>query len=381
MNRLTTVRIARQSDIVRLRQTGQTVARSLGLDTFSQTRVVTAWLELARNVLQHGGGGRMGLGLKLIGDRVALIGIATDQGPGIERVEDLLEGRRRASSKGGLGLGLRGVQRMSDAFDIATGPEGTRVEAAFLSHVAGAELIEAVRKATDALESLDDVDPAAALAQQNDELLRALAERDMLIQEIHHRTSNNLALVSSLVRLSRSGAKEEETKRTLKELEGRINAIVRVHAQLQHAEARGQLSLLPLLKEVVDQARRAFSAPDLTLSASVTGDETVIGSGAAVAIGLVVGELMTNALKHAFAGRTEGTITVNVDASNDEHLTLSVADDGNGLPEGKEKPERSTSLGWRMIRSMAEKYGGSIETQSHDGLRVTVQFDRDLLAR
>lgn len=380
MKRLTTVRIAREGDILRMRQTAQVIARAAEFDTFSQTRAVTAWTELARNLLQHGGGGKLTLGMDGLEGNIALVGIASDQGPGIEEVEDLLAGRRRAATKGGLGLGLRGVHKMADGFDIDTGPEGTRIEARFRSELPEAKLLDYVRKATDALGTLGETDPAAALAQQNDELMRALAERDMLIREIHHRTGNNLALVASLVRLSRAGAKEAETRQVLQELEGRISAIVRVHQQLQHADTGGLLSLQPLLREVVDQARRAFSAPDLKIHATVDGDDAVVGSGAAVAVGLIVGELMTNALKHAFADRDEGTMTVSVDASDETQLKLVVADDGVGLPPDKDRPERSSSLGWRMIRSMVEKYGGSITTTSDDGLAVTVLLDRDLLA-
>lgn len=380
MKRLTTVRIARDADMVRIRQVGQELTGAVGFDSFGQTRTATAWLELARNALQHGGGGRMVFGMKDIGGRVAVLAVASDQGPGIERVEDLLAGRRRASAHGGLGLGLTGVHRMADHFDIKTGPEGTVIEAGFLTDLPAEKLVEYLRKATDSLGVLDDLDPAAALAQQNDELLKALAERDLLIAEIHHRTRNNLALVASLVRLARASAGHDETKHVLRELEGRISAIVRVHQQLQHAETSGQLPLLPLLREVVDQARQAFSTAELRLSATVTGDELTVGSGAAVAVGLIVGELMTNAMKHAFTGRQEGKIVVSVDGSEEGYVALEVADDGNGLPSGLDRPERSTSLGWRMIRTMAEKYGGSVTTEGSSGLRVMIRFDADLLA-
>ncbi|TCD16139.1 sensor histidine kinase [Oricola cellulosilytica] len=379
MKRLASVRVTREQDIVRVRQIGQLVARTTGFSAFAETRVVTAWLELARNILQHGGGGRINFALDAHRRKIAAIGTAIDEGPGIERVDDLLQGRRRPADKGGLGLGLRGVHRMADRFDIRTGPEGTRVEAGFLSERPEGELLDTVKEAADAIEALDQIDPAAVLAQQNDDLMRALSERDLLIAEIHHRTRNNLALVSSLVRLSRSGAKQEETRAALKELEGRINAIIQVHQQLQHAETSGEMQLVPLLEEVVAQARRAFSAPNLLISTEVTGDQVTVGSGAAVALGLIVGELITNAMKHGFAGRSEGRITVSLDSSQDGYLTLVTADDGNGLPAGQDRPERSSSLGWRMIRTMADKYGGQITTDGTKGLRVTIRFDRDLL--
>lgn len=368
--RIATLRITDDKDIVRLRQVGQSVAKALGFETFAQTRIVTALMELARNTLQHGGGGQMILSLAGRNGLVTLMVQAVDQGPGIKDLKTLLHGEGAIASAGpGLGLGLRGVHRIADVFDAETGPAGTRIEVGFLTALAAAKLSEAARRVTDDVVSLERADPAAMLAQQNRELMQALAERDLMMAEIHHRTRNNLALVNGLIRLSRASAQSSETREALADLENRIHAIMKVHEQLQRRDAGDTLEVLPLLRDVSDHATAAFSMPGRTVRVSVDGDAAVLSSSAAIDVALVVGELITNALKHAFSGRESGRITIDVSA-RDTGLKLIVADDGHGLPDGMEKPERSASLGWRMIRSTTQKYGGTIDVRSESGLVV-----------
>lgn len=92
-------------------------------------------------------------------------------------------------------------------------------------------------------------------------------------------------------------------------------------------------------------------------------------------MGLVLGEPMTNALKHAFTGRDEGRIDIAVRREDDGgRIALTVRDDGPGLPPGVSRPSRADSLGWRMIESMAARYEGGVEVDGSDGLRVRVAF-------
>lgn len=368
--RIATLQVIEDKDIVRLRQVGQSITQALGFTTFAQTRIVTALLELARNTIQHGGGGRIIMALERKAGCVVFMVQAVDQGPGIADVDRMLQGEGAVATSGpGLGLGLRGVYRIADFFDIETGANGTTIDAGFSTALPGGELAEAARRVTDDVVSLERADPAAMLDQQNRELMQALAERDLMMAEIHHRTRNNLALVNGLIRLSRASAESSETRDALADLENRIHAIMKVHEQLQRRDAGDTLEVLPLLRDVSDHATAAFSMPGRTVRVTVGGDAAVLSSSAAIDVALVVGELITNALKHAFTGRESGRIDIDV-KMGERGLTLTVADDGHGLPDGMEKPERSSSLGWRMIRSTTQKYGGSIEVRSESGLVV-----------
>lgn len=375
---LITLRIEAETDLVRLRQVATALTDALDFGTFARTRVVTALIELARNALEYAGGGRVRLGLATEDEALALTAIISDQGPGIDALEEIIRGDEIRSS--GLGLGLRGVRRIADSFDIATGPEGTRVDVAFrIAAPPGARpKLEAVLSET--LDRLRQEDPAARMAEQNRELLAAVQERDLLMQEVHHRTGNNLALISSLIRMSASAARTDETREVLNDLGTRVQAVIQAHEQMQHAQSGDLIPALPFLRGIAGTAERAFNAERLKVAVRVTGDDFAVRGKTAVDLGLIVGELITNAFKHAFGGRETGRIEIEL-TQTEEGACLRVADDGHGLPQGAERPERAQSLGWRLIRSMARQYGGTIEVEGNGGLTVTIRFVDDQFRR
>lgn len=373
--RLVTLKLERHADIPRLRQVGLGVARELDLDAFAQTRIVTALLELGRNAIVHGGGGRMSLALAPAEDVVVLIATASDDGPGMPDPDAGSRGMA-GDKRAGLGLGLRGVERIADRFEIRSDASGTRVTAAFETpHPAGATT-ELAATLTDAIAELNPVDPAVALTHQNQELLRAIGERDLLLKEVHHRTRNNLSLISSLVRLSSRSAKGEEARELLTDLGVRIEAVLGVHEQLERNESSDRLQLQPFLEGITARIQSAFSTTKARVRIMVGGDDLYAEGRLGVDIGLIVGELVTNALKHAFVGREEGLIEIELHGDEDVgELELTVRDDGPGLPKGMSRPSRKSSLGWRVVETMAARYDGRIEVTNDGGLHVRVVLE------
>lgn len=379
--RLTKVGLRSDADVPHVRQVAKATAESLGFSEFQQTRILTAVIEVARNAIVHGGGGHAVVSL---GDRAgrAILDVAvSDQGSGMSAGQkaDVYADRVRPSERG-LGLGLRGARRMADDFQIDSGPHGTDVRLGFASPATASELRSLAIKIGERLASLKAVDPATTLAQQNHELLAAIAERDLLIQEVHHRTRNNIALIRSMVRLTEHAATHPETKVALAELSVRMQAVSSVHEQLERAETGQLVQILPFLESVANSTYDAFSAPERTIAIDVCGADLTISSSAAVDVGLIVAELITNALKHAFSNRTTGRLSVRAIEADREAGTfiLEVADDGPGLPAGQARPERSKSLGWRMIRAMAARHDGEVSTQNDNGLKVTITLRADI---
>lgn len=131
---LLNVRIAAEPDIARIRQVTSAIAEACELKSFAKTRIVTAVLEIARNALQHGNGGRAHFTIRSDRDLCWLVIQIVDQGEGLPEHADFVKGRRpyKAKSGGvrarGMGLGLTGVQRLTDRFDLDSSKEGTRAE-------------------------------------------------------------------------------------------------------------------------------------------------------------------------------------------------------------------------------------------------------------
>lgn len=373
---LITLRIEKDTDIARLRQAAAAVADVLGFGTFTRTRVVTALIELARNALEYAGHGRARLALKADGNRLALRAVVLDQGPGIAQLDEVLGGSDIATH--GLGLGLRGVRRIADSFDVQSSAEGTKVDVSFRSDLPAAGFSEAAGRVTEALSGMEGADPSALLAEQNRELLEAIEARDLLMQEIHHRTGNNLTLISALIRMSGSSTQSPEAKQLLSELDTRVRAVIKAHELMQHSNSGDMVPLLPFLRDIARNAESAFNGAGLSVGVEVGGDELCVSGKTAVDLGLVVGELVTNAYKHAFTGRSQGKIQIELKCG-DENSCLTIADDGKGLSDGAERPERSNSLGWRLIRTIAQQYGGAIETNGENGLSVSICFSERLV--
>jgi len=132
-----------------------------------------------------------------------------------------------------------------------------------------------------------------------------------------------------------------------------------------------------MLETVAKHAQDAFSNDQFNIAISVFGDTVSVSGSAAIDLGLIVNELITNAYKHAFEGRDAGRIDVSFERESDDDgkasWVLVVRDDGVGLAKDI-KPERSDSLGWRMIRAMSARLSGTLETGSDDGFYTRIAF-------
>jgi two-component sensor histidine kinase len=290
---------------------------------------------------------------------------------------DIAHGRRAApvrSQGSGLGLGLRGIARLADRFSIDTDHSGSTISAGFLieNDAPVAKLAEDI---TDALAKLADADRASVLAEQNKDLLRALSERDLMLKEIHHRTQNNLTLINSLVRLRENAAKQDNVKAALRDVSARIQSIAEVHNQLQRADGLDSLELRPFVHLIVDQMATALSGGK-PVRCHVTGANPSVSANQAVDLSLLVGELVTNSLKHAFGAQPDPEIVIEIGTVGDE-LQMIVRDNGCGLPDGASEASMSSSLGWQVIRSIPPKYDGTIDIVNRGGLRVTVRCQLD----
>jgi two-component sensor histidine kinase len=335
---------------------------------------VTTALELARNAVEHGGGGRLAVELADGPDDRRLLIRATDQGPGIpDRVVKAARSGVIATSArpSGGGHGLRGVVRLSDGVSIETDQGGACVTAAFIIDDARPtpDLIQAVG---DAMLAADRSDRAAALSEQNKELLEALEERDLMLREFHHRTQNNLALITSMVRLRANASPSDDVRAALGDIASRIAAIRDVYARLQSSEELDRLHVNPLIREAMEKTAEAVSA-GRKVAVEVRGPDLHLEASQAIDVALLVNELLTNACKHAFADQDDPRLTVSI-SDGEGYFTLTVRDNGCGLEDGAQEPQRSDALGWQVVRSVASKFDGRVSVHNDGGLAVTVHL-------
>ncbi|HEV7436316.1 MAG TPA: histidine kinase dimerization/phosphoacceptor domain -containing protein [Pseudorhizobium sp.] len=199
--------------------------------------------------------------------------------------------------------------------------------------------------------------------EKADQEIRLGKERaEVLLAEVNHRVANSLALVAALIRLQVSNSKSEDVKEALTETQARITAIAGMHRSLytsddvRHVEMDKYLGTL--VKEVQNSVNMEQQGPSIQLKA----DPLSLSSDRAVSVGMIVTELLTNAIKYAYPEGGEGDVRVAFTAQSPEQALLVVEDDGIGWREG-DTPQ-GTGLGSRIVKSMAATLGSTVEYKS-----------------
>jgi two-component sensor histidine kinase len=204
---------------------------------------------------------------------------------------------------------------------------------------------------------------------------RAHAERERervetLLQDTNHRIGNSLATVSSLLGLQMTRSKSPEVKTALEAAQSRVHAIASSHRRLRLGADLETANAAEFLEAVIADLQSTHSGAD-KIDFKVQCDPVVIKARDATTVGIIIGELVTNALKHAFPENGAGTIWVKF-AMVDGTIALTVEDDGRGLPEGDEPGDGG--LGSMIIRQLAQQFGGQpvYAARTGGGTSVTV---------
>jgi two-component sensor histidine kinase len=205
---------------------------------------------------------------------------------------------------------------------------------------------------------------------------RKLAEqhRDRLFQELNHRVKNNLAVVSSILELQArqsGGPAQEELSKAV----DRIRAIADLHDALQSDGRDGDIELAPYV-ETLGRRLAGSLFVEGGGSLEVTCAPIRLPTDAAVNLGLILNELVTNSAKHAVAGR--GSVAVRIDVqADDQEVRVLVADDGPGFPAGE--PPMAHRLGWRLVQSLARAMGAAVRVLPAPGAQVELRLPRESL--
>ncbi len=205
---------------------------------------------------------------------------------------------------------------------------------------------------------------------------RELADRDLFLEEFDHRVKNNFAIVAALLDLQRRRTRNTETEAALGEALARVESIARAHRHLYRgggSAAPGEVDMATYLQELSTAlAESLFLRGAITLDCR--SEHGALPRDRAVSIGLIVNELVTNAAKHAFAGRETGRIEVRFESTG-PGWRLIVADDGIGMPES-DAPRRDGGLGQRLIDAFVRQARGRLATESGvAGTVVTVALE------
>lgn len=199
---------------------------------------------------------------------------------------------------------------------------------------------------------------------------KAVALQEMLTREISHRVKNSLAMVAGLLNMQRRAATDPALQQALEEACTRVTTIARLHDRLWRADEVQSINLAEFMGELSDQIRTSI-IPGQTLTCEFA--PVMLATDQAVPLALLVNELVTNAFKYAYPGG-EGDVRLTIKVGEPGHLTLTVSDSGQGLPEGI-GTTNGTSLGMKLIASLSHQMGGTPEWQNaNPGTRFVLDF-------
>jgi PAS domain S-box-containing protein len=199
-----------------------------------------------------------------------------------------------------------------------------------------------------------------------------LRERDALLQEIHHRVKNNLQVISSLINMQVRALTDNSTRAALQQCRSRVETMAQIHEMLYQAK---DYSSVPFARYARELANRVLSASGLSpdeVAVLFDMQDIALPVDQAIPCGLILNELISNALKHAFPTGA-GAIRVELRQLAGGRVLLGVSDDGVGLPANFD-PARSASLGMHLVVALAEQLGGRLEIESPPGAAFRINF-------
>lgn len=217
------------------------------------------------------------------------------------------------------------------------------------------------------LMAVTDVTEARAQARLKDDLIR---DKAMLLQEVQHRVANSLQIIASVLMQSARRVQSEEARGHLQNAHYRVMSIAALQRQLS-TSLGGQVELRAYFKQLCQSLGASMIADPDRLSIQVTSDDSAVEADVSVSLGLIVTELVINALKHAFPDERNGVIFVDY-RSLGKDWTLSVSDNGVGMPAGSDAPK--AGLGTGIVVALVSNLQGEITTSDgRPGTNVTIR--------
>lgn len=211
-----------------------------------------------------------------------------------------------------------------------------------------------------------------AMRRGAEQLKASLREKESLLKEIHHRVKNNLQVISSLLRLQAAGVREGSALEMFHESQNRIRSMALIHEKLYQSPDLSRVEFASYVDDLLGLLLRSYAArPRIELDTKI--ENAALSIELALPLGLILNELISNCLKHAFPGGRGGKITVELRPADANSLKLTVADDGAGFPAGVD-PRSAQTLGLQLVRTLAEQIGGRIDARAGAGAEVAISF-------
>jgi two-component sensor histidine kinase len=209
--------------------------------------------------------------------------------------------------------------------------------------------------------------------EAEDQIKASLKEKEVLLKEIQHRVKNNLLTISGILALQSERIKDNESKDAFITSMNRINAMTKIHTRLYQSEDYALIHFKGYMEELLGELSRSYGFPHENLIIDI--QDISLNINTAIPTGLIVNELVSNAMKHAFPNGNKGPITVTLSSEN-THNILTVSDNGIGLPPHIDF-RNTESVGFSLLGLLVEQINGTVKLLRDNGTQFIITFSID----
>jgi two-component sensor histidine kinase len=204
-------------------------------------------------------------------------------------------------------------------------------------------------------------------------LKKSLAEKDVLLREVHHRVKNNMQIISSILSMQSRNIDDPKLKEVLQESQNRIHSMALIHENLYNHKNLANIMFSTYIKSLTGNIARTYSNQQANIHFDYQIDDAYLPMDLAIPCGLIINELISNSFKYAFANRSEGIISIHFEKSNDDEFILTVADDGVGIPSDV-NILKTKSLGMKILHRLVQQIDGELISDFSNGTKFIIQF-------
>jgi len=204
---------------------------------------------------------------------------------------------------------------------------------------------------------------------------QSLIEKDILLREIHHRVKNNMAIISSLLNLKSNQINNDIVKNAIADSQNRIKSMALIHDHLYQSENISSINLKNYIQSLLEYLIDAYRIQPRDIELSIECDDIPLSLDILIPFGLILNELTTNSLKHAFKDRSNGKISISLKKHDTEKVKFIYSDNGVGFPEELDAKETNT-LGIEIIHNLTRQLHGNLDLNNINGTTYTIVFNQ-----
>ena len=204
-------------------------------------------------------------------------------------------------------------------------------------------------------------------------LKKSLAEKDVLLREVHHRVKNNMQIISSILRMQSRNIDDPRLKEVLQESQNRIHSMALIHENLYNHESLANIKFSSYIKSLSGNIARTYASQPANIKFDYQMDEAYLPIDTAIPCGLIINELISNSFKYAFNGNPKGTIGIYFTELAENKFQLVVSDDGVGIPAGIDIT-KTKSLGMKILHKLVQQIDGTLQNDFSNGTKFTITF-------